>query len=524
MRIVCNSYRLYVYICTAECGTQFVSGAGVASGMRQGVASTEPKDGAFLNYGYICVFLLQLFVIVLCGSYINSAIVCISWSIVFFSGHEHNVVICMLCSISIVLQTYALSVNSQHVLLVSSPPQKACETLGISGIESLYQRSNVFKSCNANLLVPFIPHKTYSLQEDPDIKLMYGEHVAAPLHTESPMHMTTCRALGLSCFRWKIRVQGFGSRLFEPCWPLVRNILVNNASQVLMIHRTVNMPTTYERNVSISHSSDMRFVHTVSTMPNPLELTETPFLDAKELSSVSQAPDSTTFFVLVPSHPARQVSMHIALSVRCASPDRGTTMTSDEAPFFHSGAVHLTAAATPSVYTVYSAFSDCSRGMGGCNSRLLTSFLVYICNVVLSLSCLVLTHSCAGLNANEYSAVHFFALGMAFVTFNWVAMVCIYFGHPASLHGGIANLSRPYQWFFYILHGVQFALLLLELVCNEVGNNTEYILARMHNEYRPEQLLLPFTLLDSNIYIENCTLYLISSIFVAYLLYFKTGA
>jgi len=502
--------------------------------MRPGVASTEQKDAAFLNYGYICVFLLQLFIIVVCGSYINSAIMCISWSIVLFSGHEHNVVICMLCSISIVLQTYALSVNSQHVLLVSSPPQRACETLGISTIEHLYRRSNVFKSCNADLLVPFIPHTKYALHEDPDIKLMYGEHVAASIPaalppTEPAMHMTTCRALGLSCFRWKIHVQGFGSRLFQPCWSLVRNIRANNASRVLMVRRTVNMPATYEHNVSISDSPNMspgrqRFVHIVSGVHNPVALSDTPFVDAKELSSMSQAPDASTFFVLIPSHPLRKVSMQIGLSVRCTSQDRGTTLTGDDEPFFHSGAVHLTAAATPTVYTVYSAFSDCSRGMGGCNSRLLTSFLVYICNVVLSLSCLVLTHSCAGFKANEYSAVHFFALGMAFVTFNWVAMVCIYFAHPASLHGGITNLSRHYQWGFFILHGVQFALLLLELVRNEVGNNTQYILARMHTEYSPEQLLLPFTLLDSNIYIENCTLYLISNMFVTYLLYFKAGA
>jgi len=89
--------------------------------------------------------------------------------------------------------------------------------------------------------------------------------------------------------------------------------------------------------------------------------------------------------------------------------------------------------------------------------------------------------------------------------------------------GGIANLNRHTQVFFYILHSVQFLLLTVELSRNELGNNTQYILSRMHTKYSAEQLLLPFTMLDNNIYIENCTLYLISSLFVTYLLYFKTG-
>jgi len=46
----------------------------------------------------------------------------------------------------------------------------------------------------------------------------------------------------------------------------------------------------------------------------------------------------------------------------------------------------------------------------------------------------------------------------------------------------------------------------------------------VQTQYGAWQLLLPFTLLDNNIYIENCALYLGSSLFVVYLLYFKTTA
>ena len=502
--------------------------------MRQDGISLESKDtGSSINYGYICVFLMQLFVLILCGTYINTAILCISWSIILLSTHEHNVIICMLCAISIVLQTYVLSINSQHILLISSPRQKACETIGISSIESLYRRNNVFKSCNADLLVPFIPNKKYTLQEDPTIKLMYGRHTTLNKLTvdnfiEEPMRITTCHALGLSCFRWKIQIQGFNTRFFEPCWSLVRNVFANNASTIHMMHQPINMPQTHMLNVSLpsgQHTNviESRFLHIVSDIHNPIALADTAFLDTKELSSVPYAPDSDTFFVLVPNHANQKVSMQVALSIRCSAHDRDTSKLTDDEPFFHSGVIHLTSAANPTVYTVYSAFSDCVDGMGGCNSRLLTSFLVYICNIALCLSCIGLTHCCIGFSVNEYSVMHIFAMGMAFVTFNWVAIVCIYFVHPASLHGGIANLNRHTQVFFYILHSVQFLLLAVELSRNELGNNTQYILSRMHTKYSAEQLLLPFTMLDNNIYIENCTLYLISSLFVTYLLYFKTG-
>ena len=488
--------------------------------MHRGV---EQQGGSCLNYGYICMFLVQLFVLVSCGSYINVAIVCVSWSIVLLSTHEHNIIICMLCAISVVLQTYALSINSQQVLLVSSPRQKACETIGISRIESLYRHNNVFKSCNADLLVPFIPRKSYSLHRDAGIKLMYGESVLPG----TPMRFATCQALGVSCYRWKIHVQGFGTRLFEPCWSLVRSVLVANASAVHMVHRDTHRTETHVLNASVdAHATNSRFIHISSSVRNPVAIVHTQIPGTQELSAVSYTPDAETFFVVIPSHAGQETSMQIALSIRCEDQDRGSAMLADDVPFFHSGATHLAAAATPTVYTVYSAFSECSRADGGsgCNSRLLTSFSVYICNILLCVSCILLTHTCGGIDANQYSVVHIFALATAIVTFNWVAIVCIYFVHPASLHGGITNLRRPYQVLFYLLHVTQLGFLVRELVRNELGNNVPYIMARMHTQYGAWQLLLPFTLLDSNIYIENCALYLGSSFFVVYLLYFKTTA
>ena len=421
----------------------------------------EQDAGSCLNYGYMCMFLVQLFVLAACASYVNVAIVCVLWSIVLLSTQEHNIIICMLCAIFVVLQTYALSITG--------------------------------------------------------IKLMYGKSGLPG----TPMSFATCQALGVSCYRWKIHVLGFDTRLFEPCWSLVRNILVTNALAVLMVHKDVHRSEMHVLNASVhSTATDLRFIHISSSVRNPVAMVHTQTPRTHELSIVLYTLDSETFFVVIPSRAGQQTSMQMALSIQCEDQDRSSMMITDDVPFFHSGATNLAAVATPTVYTVYSAFSKCSRadGGGGCNSRLLTSFSVYICNILLCLLCILLTHA----NSNEYSVVHIFALATAIVTFNWVAIVCIYFVHPASLHGGISNLRRPYQVIFYMLHVVQLALLVTELVRNELGNNVQYIMARMHAQYSVWQLLLPFTMLDSNIHIENCVLYLGSSLFVVYLLYFKT--
>ena len=510
---------IYIYACV---DSHALAKACDAHIMHRGApAGAHEQGGSCLNYGYMCMFLVQLFVLVACGSYVNVAIVCVSWSIVLMSTHEHGIIICMLCAISVVLQTYALSINSQQVLLVSSPRQRACETIGISRIESLYRLNNVFKSCNADLLIPFIPRTSYSLQRDAEIKLMYGESVSPT----TPMRFATCQALGVSCYRWKIHVQGFGVRFFEPCWSLVRNVLVTNASAVHMVHRHTHSSETHVLNASVGPTTpDSRFIHISSSVRNPVTIVRTQTLDLQALSAVSYAPDADTFFVVMPKNAGQQTSMQIAMSIQCEAEDRGSAMLGDDVPFFHSGVTHLAAAATPMEYTVYSAFSECSRADGGsgCNSRLLTSFSVYISNILLCLSCILLTHTCGGIDTNEHSVVHIFALVTAIVTFNWVVIVCIYFVHPTSLHGGIGNLRRPFQLLFYLLHVTQLGLLVTELVRNQLGNNVQFIMARMHAQYSVWQLLLPFTLLDSNIYIENCALYLGSSLFVVYLLYFKS--
>jgi hypothetical protein len=499
--------------------------------MQSSAVSAAARKGSCVNYGYICIFLVQLFVLVACGSYINTAIVLVAWTIVVMTGHEQNVVVSAFCAISVVLQTYAFSINSQHVLLISTPRQRACETIGIAGIESLYQRNNIFRSCDADLFVPFIPQQTYALQRDQNIQLMYGGGDAV-------MHMGSCHTLGVGCYRWNVLVQGFGMRRFEPCWPLVRQILTTNASSVVMVHRSAKNTSVFSRNIKIPPATTLhtqaalqtpfaaRFIHFSSRVQIPLQIAPTAVVDTKELQDVPLAPDSDTVFVVVPTQQGQPTSMHLSLEMRCPSHELGSPTTStDSLPFFHSGVMHLAEAATPAGYTVYAAFSECGRSEGvGCNSRLLTSFAIYTTNIVLCLSCVMLTHGCVPCNTHQYSVVYVFACVTAVVTFNWIAIVCIYCVHPASHHGGISHLNRLQQIACFALYVAQGVLLISELVQNQLGSNTHFMLSRMHQSFGFGHLLLPFTLLDSNVYIANSALYLCSSAFIAHLLYLKCGA
>jgi len=490
------------------------------------VLAAAPK-GAWVNYGYICIFLVQLFVLAACGSYINTAIVLVAWTIVLMHGHEQNVVISVFCAISVVLQTYAFSINSQHVLLISTPRQRACENIGISGIESLYKSNNIFRSCNADLFVPFIPRQTYALQRDQSIQLMYGR-------ADATMHMGSCHTLGVGCYRWNIMVQGFGMRRLEPCWSLVGQVMSTNASSVVMLHRSANHPALFSRNIEIPPPAlqtgqqapfAARFIHFSSRVQIPLQLAPTAVPGTKELENVSQAPDLDTVFVVVPTQQGQSTSMHLSLEMRCARHDLANPMFIDSGPFFHTGVMHLAEAASPAGYTVYAAFSECGRSVGvGCNSRPLTSFATYMTNVVLCLSCMLLTHGCVPSNTHQYSVVYVFACVTAVVTFNWIAIVCIYCVHPASHHGGMSYLNRVQQIACFALHIGQGVLLIWELVQNQLGSNTHFMLSRMHESFAFGHLLLPFTLLDRNVYIANSALYLCTSTFIAHLLYFKCGA
>ena len=492
--------------------------------MHDDITREARRRAPLFNYAYICIFLVQFFVLVACGSYINTAIVCVSWTFLLISGHEQNIIICILCAISVVLQTYALSINSQRVLLLNPSRQRACNTIGVSNIESLYDANNVFKSCNADLFVPFVPESRYELEVDSTVKLMHGHNQSSAI---APLHLSTCDALGLQCYRWKIRVRGFGSRAFVPCWPLVRNINVVNASAVIMLqHRADTRMPVYTSNIAIpslvgNATSGASFVRFRSQIQMPLRLLDTQQPRQQSLDSLAENPDSETVFVVIPLHKQQTTSMHLNLDVYCEGDedDRGAAV------FFHSGATNLAAVATPTLYTVYSAFSECGPGgASACNSRLLTSFAVYITNVALCLSCVLLTHGCTAQNKHQYSVVFVFAFVLATVTFNWVAIFCIYSVHPGSMHGGVSHLNRIQRIACYILHTSQFYFLIADIVRNRFGSNTQFLLARMHEDSTLWSILIPFTLLDNNIYIENCALYLCSSVFVAYHLYFKCAS
>ena len=332
--------------------------------MHDGRTREAGHKAPLFNYAYICIFLLQLFILVACGSYIDTAIVCVSWTILFISGQEQNIIVCVLCAISVVLQTYALSINSQRVLLLNPSRQRACDTIGVSNIESLYRSNNIFKSCNADLFVPFLPEANYQLETDSTVKLMHGHNRSGTL---GPLYLTACQTLGIQCYCWKIRIQGFGTHAFVPCWPLVRNIHVVNASAVIMLqHSTDTLVPVYTSNISMPSladgvdavAGDASFVRFSSQIPIPLLLVDTRVMAQQPIDSMPQNPDRDTVFVVIPRHKDQTTSMHLSLGAYCDTDEeyRGTVA------FFHSGAMHLAAVATQTLYTVYSAFSECGPG------------------------------------------------------------------------------------------------------------------------------------------------------------------
>jgi len=517
-------YASHAYICSS------LSPQIRDNNMQDGSPASRQHKSTIFNYAYICIFLLQLFVVVACGSYINVAIACVSWTILLVSGHEHNIVVSVLCGFSVVLQTYAMSINSQQVLLVSTVPQRPCDNIGIVAIESLYKRENIFKSCNQDLFVPFVPYPTYALEQDSNMQLMYGGDVAV---ASAHMRFASCYSLGLSCYRWKIRLDGFGTRDFVPCWPLVQHVHVTNASAVVMVQHKSNKaldiynldlpipPALSPVSTTFDFIREARFVHLSSRMPLPLSLVDTTVLGRQALETVEQVPTGDTVFVVIPTQQGQTTSLKISIRVQCEKQDTVPAAL----PFFHSGAMHLAIAATPTVYTVYAAFSECGpESNSACNSRIFTSFAVYVSNVALCVSCLLLTHGCQPHHTHQYSVLYIFAFTVAAVTFNWVAMICIYCVHPASMHGGFANLNRSQQVVCHALHVAQLVFLAAELAENQIGNNPRFMMSRMHGQSVFGHVFLPFTLLDSNIYVENCALYVWTNIFIAYLLYYKCRA
>ena len=350
---------------------------------------------------------------------------------------------------------------------------------------------------------------------------MYGSDHTVP---SGHMRFASCDSLGLSCYRWKIRLEGFGARAFVPCWSLVRHVHVTNASAVVMVEYNANKALdTYNDKVQIPSPTlkflqEARFVHFSSRVPIPLSLVNTTVSGRQALESVEQVPTRDTVFIVIPTQQGQTTSLKLSLGVQCDNHDT----VSSSLPFSHSGAMHLAVAATPTLYTVYAAFSECGPGSdSACNSHILTSFAVYISNIALCVSCLLLTHGCRPHDTHQYSVLYIFAFTTAVVTFNWVAIVCIYCVHPASMHGGLRNLNRKQQVVCYVLHIAQSGVLLVELVRNHIGNNSLFMMSRMHDASWFWQLLLPFTLLDSNIYIENCALYVWTSIFISHLLFYK---
>jgi len=118
-------------------------------------------------------FLVQVLCIMICGSYLNLVFVVGSWLMVLLKIRDHNILLTVAFAVSIVLQTYQLSIDSRHVLFASSEPQTTCSISGIATLENFAADSQIFSRCDTGRFVPFQAQDSYALVLAPNTKLVY---------------------------------------------------------------------------------------------------------------------------------------------------------------------------------------------------------------------------------------------------------------------------------------------------------------------------------------------------------------
>jgi len=455
-----------------------------------------------------------------------------TWIIVIFRVQEHNIVLTVLCSMSIVMQTYQLSLDSRHVLFASRSTQATCSISGITTLENFESPSNTFQSCDIGKFVPFFPEPTYALVLQQETKLIFstsnGTTALGALDLLKPplrpatvqMQVASCEELGVLCYVWKIQIPQFGPRYFEPCWHIVKNIYTVNTSRLIMYQNTAGTPRPYTLDLALNTSKGVDSIFFTSNVEIPLKLIPTHRSAVMEVDKLLSPPDFATVFVLIPAQEMRDSSMRLALSLNCNAKTlhryksrhkRGNVIS----PSIHTGIVAISAVTQPAFFTLHAAFSDCSSD--SCNSSVVVSLAVYIVNIILCGLCLLITH-CDVKNVNVHSGIYIFSLTTSVVTLNWVASVSIITVYIIQ--------GKEWRRSLYALHTVQLVFIIRELVCNQLGYNPTYILSRNYDQHDAfltiiVGIFLPFTVFDRNIYLQNCALYVVMSMYVIFLYFYN---
>jgi len=345
-----------------------------------------------------------------------------------------------------------------------------------------------------------------------DIKFVFRREEPGKVGLAADLQVATCASLGVLCYAWRIQIPAFGTRTFEPCWKLVHNIYAVNVSKFIMYHTVqTTEPRQYHKEIWSNYSSTRMWFSSDAKIP--LDLINTARSDTKEVDkTIGSPPDFSTIFVLVPTEEAQFSSMHLSISSDyrdSALQHAHNNADHSVASATNTGIVSIAMVARPALFTLHSILSNCTKG---CSSGTMVWLGVYVLNFLICSICLLAVHT-DGTTVNLFSGLFVFSI----ITLSWVAVACIC---SVYLVSGITK-----RRVMYALHIVQFVLIVREMVYNQLGTNSAYILStyrrRESRMFYVSAFSLPCTALDQNLYLQNCALYLIMGFFNTYLFYFK---
>jgi len=445
------------------------------------------------DYVYILIFLVQVFLILVAGSYINVFMFCIVWVMYILKLHSHSILITVLVALSTTFQLYNLSSNTKTSLFATPERDDACYMSGFYDIESI---GTMNQKCNRIKYKPFVNRGVYELKQDPDMMILSSDSKFTTQY-----EATKCSNLGVSCFMWKVGIPEVSGRLFEPCWDLVDEIEMDNVASVLIMQtQQTNSVHKYEQ-YKISEESYI-LAHVSSDHAIYSHLTNN--MTIKPMTTT--IPDMYTRFVVVPIDVNVTTSIKITISVSCQLHKIKQKMQ-------QTGVIFLSVIAGAAPFTLYYVFSGCEVS---CQHNTPRIVCIYICNLVFSVISLYITHDCR--HKRQFTKiVIFFWLTTSIIVFNWIIVACICwkFFNPDN--------ARRLQLSIRVIHALQFVMIAYEFFNNRFGQNIAFILSSQQSPNIINYIFMSFKMWDYRIYYENCILFLVTNLYGAHILYSKNS-
>jgi len=445
------------------------------------------------DYVYILIFLIQVFLILVAGSYINVVMFCIVWVMYILKLHSHSILITVLVALSTTFQLYNLSSDTKTSLFATPERDDACYMSGFSDIESIGAMN---QKCNRIKYQPFVNRGVYELKQDPDMMILSSDSKITTQY-----EATKCSNLGVSCFMWKVGIPEVSGRLFEPCWDLVDEILFDNAASVLIMQtqQTTAVQKYEQYKVSensyiVAHGSSNHAIYS-HLMSNST---------IKPITTT--VPDMYTRFVVFPRDVNGITSIKITMSVSCQFYKIKQKMQ-------QTGVIFLSVIAGAAPFTLYYVFSGCEVS---CQHNTPRIVCIYICNLLFSVISLYITHDCR--YKRQFTRIGiFFWLTTSVIIFNWIIVGCICWKifNP--------HKAKRLQLTIRAIHALQFVLIAYEFFKNRFGQNIAFILSSQQSPSIINYIFMSFKMWDHRIYYENCILFLVTNLYGAHILYSKNN-